>query len=542
MKDQKQTCREAQEPVNPMERQLLFEENQEKILDNKALGKRLVLERRASKIKENPYMKEQLLWDIKSSEQTSIDAHKPKIKAFTHSTNPMERKLLLEAYQEEIRFLCNKAFGNRLILDQKIQKVKDNLDLGEQLLWDLAKNPQSISDLAGIQILGIRNHTRKEAKKSLKRLHSTVEDFIFTIKRIQEDTSQSSQMQEQHQQARQEKTIQNLSNREITHRIQQNPSVKYVEREVKFWSEIVYGNPFIFQYRIEDMQKIPAIGEELVFQIERDRTYFSPLAGREIFGIKTAARKTAEEHIPTLCTAIKDYADIVQQTKDTIVQNHQIEQQRSYKQLTDLNKKNTIPPLSNYEITRRVQQDPSVKHGEREVKFLSHKVYKDPLILQYKIDDIHKNPEVGKELISQMERNPTHFSPLAGRGIFLFKNAERIVAEEHLPTLCSTIRNYVDTVQQVRNTIVKNHQIEQQSHQLPIYPNEKSIQELKDVIEQMHKKLTDLDKKLQKYQGLQVPEQTKEKRHQEISETSKQEEQLLTRSHRAKTSKVMALS
>ncbi|WP_245407093.1 BID domain-containing T4SS effector, partial [Bartonella tribocorum] len=191
---------------------------------------------------------------MKDAEQTSIEVPKPEtiapsVRSKTPSEqsgssnepktsiNPMEKRILLEAHQEGIRFLCNKVFGDRLILEQSIQKIKENPDVGEQLLWDLTKNPQSISELAGRKVLGIKNRARKEAEEALEPLNSAIEDFVFTVKYTQENISQSSQIkQRQHQQAQQEKTIQPLSNHEIARKVQQDPSVKQSKREIQFLS------------------------------------------------------------------------------------------------------------------------------------------------------------------------------------------------------------------------------------------------------------------------------------------------------------------
>ncbi|WP_273719044.1 MULTISPECIES: BID domain-containing T4SS effector [Bartonella] len=287
-----------------------------------------------------------------ASPQTAIKQPKPSQEHKT-SINTMERELLLVAYQEEIRFLCKKAFGDRLILEQRIEAVKENPNMGEQLLWDITENPQTISKLAGRKVLGIKNGARKKAEEALSSLCTAIEGFMYTSKYTKtENISQSPHTkQRQHRQAQQEeaitqtqnplkseKKIEPLSNQEIARRIQQDPSVKYGQREIEYWCQIVYNDPFILQYRMEDMHKIPDMGEELVFQIEKDSTSFAPLAGRKTLGIKNGARKAAEESLPTLCTAIKDYADTIKQLRETIVQNHQTEQQQRHQPLSDLDK------------------------------------------------------------------------------------------------------------------------------------------------------------------------------------------------------------
>ncbi|WP_375646927.1 MULTISPECIES: BID domain-containing T4SS effector [unclassified Bartonella] len=289
-----------------------------------------------------------------ASPHTAIEQPKPSHEQ-KPSINTMERELLLVAYQEEIRFLCKKVYGNRLILEEKIAEIKENPDMGEQLLWDVTEQPKSISKLAGRKVLGIKNHARKQAEEALPTLCAAINGYVYTSKYTKsENILQGSHTEQQHQRQAQEEELTNqhlqnplnsekkikpLSNEEIARRVQKDPSVQYGQREIQYWCQIVYKDPFILQYRLEDMHKIPEMGEELVFQIEKDSTSFAPLAGRKNLGVKNGARKAAEENLPTLCTAIKDYADTIKQLRETIVQNHQEEQQKRHQPLTDLDKK-----------------------------------------------------------------------------------------------------------------------------------------------------------------------------------------------------------
>ncbi|WP_375627372.1 BID domain-containing T4SS effector [Bartonella sp. PS17NMGDW] len=289
-----------------------------------------------------------------ASPHTAIEQPKPS-HGQKKSINTMERELLLVAYQEEIQFLCEKVYGNKLILEERIEAIKENPDMGEQLLWDITERPKSISKLAGRKVLGIKNHARRKAEENLPTLRTAINDYVYTSKYTKsEKISQASHTEQQHQRQAQEeepinqhlqnplnseKKIKPLSNQEIARRVQQDPSVRYGQREIEYWCEIVYNDPFILQYRIEDMQKIPEIGEELVFQIENPSRSFAPLAGKQVLGIKNGARKAAEENLSTLCTVIKDYAETVKQLREAIVQNHQEEQQKRHQPLTDLDKK-----------------------------------------------------------------------------------------------------------------------------------------------------------------------------------------------------------
>ncbi|WP_375675812.1 BID domain-containing T4SS effector [Bartonella sp. AP9QHHD] len=289
-----------------------------------------------------------------SSPHTAIEQPKPSHEQ-KPSINTMERELLLVAYQEEIRFLSEKVYGDRLILNERIEAIKENPDMGEQLLWDVTERPKSISKLAGRKVLGIKNHARRKAEETLPTLCAAINGYVYTSKYTKsENILQGSHTEQQHQRQTQEEELTNqhlqnplnsekkikpLSNEEIARRVQQDPSVQYGQREIQYWCQIVYNDPFILQYRIEDMHKIPEMGEELVFQIEKDSASVAPLAGKQVLGVKNGARKAAEENLPTLCTVIKEYAETVKQLRETIVQNHQAEQQKRYQPPTDFDKK-----------------------------------------------------------------------------------------------------------------------------------------------------------------------------------------------------------
>ncbi|WP_208436865.1 BID domain-containing T4SS effector, partial [Bartonella tribocorum] len=113
------------------------------------------------------------------------------------SINPMEKKISLEEHQEGIRFLCNKVFGKRLILDQRIESIKDNLDVGEQLLRDLTEKPLSISELAGRKIFGKKNRARKEAEEYIPALCTAIKDYADAVKQLRDPIVQNHQTEQQ---------------------------------------------------------------------------------------------------------------------------------------------------------------------------------------------------------------------------------------------------------------------------------------------------------------------------------------------------------
>ncbi|WP_409361014.1 BID domain-containing T4SS effector [Bartonella heixiaziensis] len=142
-----------------------------------------------------------------------------------------------------------------------------------------------------------------------------------------------------------EKEMESLLHKEIATRVQKDPSVLYAQAEVQYWCQIVYGNPFILREKIEEVRKNPAMGEELSWQVANDPTFFSKLAGHQMFGIKNSTRKKAEEGLHTLCNSIENYAETVKQVRESIVQTHQAQQncQRQSSELTqDLQKQQNL--------------------------------------------------------------------------------------------------------------------------------------------------------------------------------------------------------
>ncbi|BBL53781.1 hypothetical protein MF1_10390 [Bartonella quintana] len=274
--------------------------------------------------------------------------------------NTMEQKLLIDAYQEEIRYWCGMVYGDRLILDERMEEVQKNPALGEQLSREVAENPQSIAQFAGKKMLGLKTKARKEAEENFSSLCATLEGYVYTVKYSQETTMRVTHAEQSHHEEptlrgqraenlrkplHPEKEMAPLSNKEIANRIQRDPSVQYAQAEVCYWCKIAYGDPSILQERIEEIQKSPSMGEELSWQVANHPTFFHKLAGRQMLGIKNQTRKKAEEGLSTLCSAIENYADIVKQVRDNIVQTHQAQQncqEQSVELAQDLQKQQAL--------------------------------------------------------------------------------------------------------------------------------------------------------------------------------------------------------
>ncbi len=269
------------------------------------------------------------------------------------SVNTMQRNLLLEAYKEEISYWCGIVYGDRNILQRRIEEVEGNPALGEQLSWEVLEHPKSISKLAGKKVLGVKTKARKAAEENCPALREAIDGYVYTLKYIQQNPLPAPQAEhtgdEQPTQSPQriefEQERAPLSSQEIAERVRKEPSVLYGQAEIQYWCGIVFGDAHILQYRVEDMQKVPEIGEELAWQVASNPSFFSPFAGKKVLGIKNDARKKAEAGLPSLCSAIEGYAEAVKQARENIVQEHQAQQSRqelSAEPAEQLQKKQTL--------------------------------------------------------------------------------------------------------------------------------------------------------------------------------------------------------
>ncbi|WP_317993719.1 BID domain-containing T4SS effector [Bartonella gliris] len=260
------------------------------------------------------------------------------------SVNTMQLDLLTEAYHEEIRYWCQTVYKNRLVLDRKIQEVRENPAMAKQLSWVVSEYPGYLAPLAGKKILGFKTKARKAAEDGLSSLSAAISGYAYTVQYTQENTLHVPQTeQRRHEQTIEStQTLENLqdslnpqkeraplSQREIAKRVPKDPSVIYCQTEIQYWCKVVYGDPFVLQERMEEIQKAPNLGEELAWQVTNHPKFFPKLAGHKMLGIKSGARKKAEEALPTLCNAIEGYADAVKEARENIVQAHKEQQKRA---------------------------------------------------------------------------------------------------------------------------------------------------------------------------------------------------------------------
>ncbi|GAA4665081.1 BID domain-containing T4SS effector [Bartonella pachyuromydis] len=129
-----------------------------------------------------------------------------------------------------------------------------------------------------------------------------------------------------------------LNNEELFARVTSDPFVEAGKREVQHLSKLVYGNEKILGPQMELITADPNLGQEFSEQISQEPKSVSKLAGVKMCGLKSPERRQAENHIPQLSEALKNYATAIQQTKEEILEKHQREQNRLNQSVAKPNK------------------------------------------------------------------------------------------------------------------------------------------------------------------------------------------------------------
>lgn len=119
-----------------------------------------------------------------------------------------------------------------------------------------------------------------------------------------------------------------LTTEQITVQLLKNPQVQAHVEEVVYWSNIVYGKDNLFQQHLQDILTDPSKGKALSDQLAENPESIHKLAGRHALGMKSQARKQAEDGFRHLVGAIDGYTKAVGETKERLLQTPQAEQRR----------------------------------------------------------------------------------------------------------------------------------------------------------------------------------------------------------------------
>ncbi|GAA5107846.1 hypothetical protein GCM10023261_09570 [Bartonella jaculi] len=258
---------------------------------------------------------------------------------------------MVQSCKDEIKILSQAIYGDPDIFQNKLEEIEKNPVLGVSLSWQIAKNPALVASLAGKKVLGVKSKTRIEAEEKVSCLCLAIENYSESIKKAKENALHGHlakqtlrrqsmdlrQMVEDLQKPRKPEQEAPLSHKELTRKVRSNTLVEYCHAEITYWCTIVYGDASVLQYRLEEIEKSPATGEELAWQVKTHPQLFGKLSGYNFHGLKSNARKQAENALTHLSDALEGYAEAIKHVQENIMQTHE-EKQKRYTQSTELDK------------------------------------------------------------------------------------------------------------------------------------------------------------------------------------------------------------
>ncbi|ALE03048.1 BID domain-containing T4SS effector [Bartonella ancashensis] len=109
-------------------------------------------------------------------------------------TDPLAKEII-----KEIQKLSKAVYGKLDILGDKLEEIKENPSLGEELSWKVAEKPQFINKLAGRKILGvIKSDLRKQAEDNIIPLCHALEKYSGYMGKVKVGIIQNRQMKRSH--------------------------------------------------------------------------------------------------------------------------------------------------------------------------------------------------------------------------------------------------------------------------------------------------------------------------------------------------------
>ncbi|CAK02017.1 BID domain-containing T4SS effector [Bartonella tribocorum] len=85
---------------------------------------------------------------------------------------------------EEVQKWCEIVYGNRHALNVQLAKVLDDPKNGENILWELAENPEGSARLAGRTVFGIKSPDRRTAEDGFNPLFSAFEKHVHVTQKL----------------------------------------------------------------------------------------------------------------------------------------------------------------------------------------------------------------------------------------------------------------------------------------------------------------------------------------------------------------------
>ncbi|WP_406604132.1 BID domain-containing T4SS effector [Bartonella gliris] len=114
-----------------------------------------------------------------------------------------------------------------------------------------------------------------------------------------------------------------LTNIELAARLAENENIQYCRAEIQRLATIVYGNPGVFEQQISAFLRHPHAGDPISRATAEKPESVSKLAGAQALGIKSPARRQAEDGFRPLCDALERFEHTAHKLAKSMMREHQ---------------------------------------------------------------------------------------------------------------------------------------------------------------------------------------------------------------------------
>ncbi|GAA4665100.1 BID domain-containing T4SS effector [Bartonella pachyuromydis] len=261
-----------------------------------------------------------------------------------------------------------------------------------------------------------------------------------------------------------------LSEEQIIALLQHNRLIHDYQEEIQTLCQKVYGNQRALQKQLEQIKKDPSTGENLSTHIKEHPEGIHKFAGKKMLGIKSSARRHANNNFPTLCGLVDSYVAAVKITREDLVMTpeaallyyeHSLGKETVNRILqSSHSSERSSPSLLNDDLSERAQQHPMVKRHHAQIQYWCKVVFGNSELLQQQTRELFENPALVEEHTWRLAEAPQSVSSYAGVGVGSLKNKARRHAEAGLSHLISAMGNYAHTVQRVREELTQTQQLQ----------------------------------------------------------------------------------
>ncbi|EJF85264.1 BID domain-containing T4SS effector [Bartonella rattimassiliensis] len=121
----------------------------------------------------------------KQQQEVLIPAEKIAPLTNNEITEKIKSTASIQERRKEIETLCKIIYGNRHILQERIEIIHKNPSEAEQLAYQIATSPHSISKLSGTKLCGIKNNARAHAEANILPLCRAIDHYINIFKQTE---------------------------------------------------------------------------------------------------------------------------------------------------------------------------------------------------------------------------------------------------------------------------------------------------------------------------------------------------------------------